>query len=537
MINLKQAAIIFQSFGLSILSGLLMNFGWPDNDFYLLLFIGLIPLLFAIEKIDQINSKWKIIFLFIVVFIGHIVWTGLSLRWLHETSPKTYQIAIIIDALTLSVILSPLFFIRKYLGDRFKWIYFVVAWMTMELFNQYWMLGAPYFILGGGLGKAPELIQFYEFIGIEGGSLFLLVTNLAGFVLIKKAIQRESLKKPMILLGIGMFPFLASLLMNSEEGQVKNGKIKVVAVHSFLDTYHDDSHKHPERSVERLWELTSKTDLKDVDLVLWPETIISNMGWLNNIVNEGAYKSLSDKLIDQPHLSVCLGGYGFSLSKDGADDPYSAFDEKRKFYYQAHNVAITMNSGSIWPIRSKEIFIPFQERIPFLETMPFLKKFADIVGANTMVSPYDKGTNVHRTIKGNKFVPVLCFESTYPMRMADNSQESDFIAILANENWNKDLSGSEQYLFSNVGIAIQSRTSIVRSSNSGISAIINGHGEIIGRRKGNNTGVISSSINPKEDITFYESISGFIYWLSAIIVIGSILFGVIKMISSMKRNA
>lgn len=536
MVNFHTIGILSQSIGLAILSGILMNLGWPDNDFYPLLFIGLIPLFFAIDQLELMASKWKLLLLFFIVFCSHIVWTGMSLRWLHETSPKTYQVAIVIDALTLSLILSPLFLIKKYAGEKLKWVYFVAAWMTMEYFNQHWMLGAPYFILGSGFGKAPELIQCYEFIGIEGGSIFLLMTNIAGYKLLKNTLKRESVKKSIVLLSIGLFPFVFSLFLGNSVDEFKQEKIKVVAVHSFLDTYHDDSHKYPQRSVERLWDITKKAQLDNVELVVWPETIISNMGWLNNIVNEGAYKSLSDKLKEFPQLSVCLGGYGFSLAKDGAVDPYAAFDEKRKFYYQAHNVAITMNNGSIWPIRSKEIFIPFQERIPFLETLPFLKNFADIVGSNTMVSPYTKGSNIHRTIKGSKFVPVLCFESTYPLRMASNAEESDFIAILANENWNKDLSGSEQYLYSNVGMAIQSRTSIVRSSNSGISAIINSYGEIVGRRKGKDIGVIEADILPKEELTFYESISGLLYKLSSFIFVASLIFGMFNWIFRNKKT-
>jgi apolipoprotein N-acyltransferase len=529
MVNLNGIRTLSLALGLSLVSGLLMHFGWPNNSFFPLLFIGLIPLFLAIDTIEKMNPKWRSIFLLLVVFVGHAAWTGLSLRWLNETSPKTYLVAITIDSITLTIALSPLFFIQKHLGDKFKWIYFVVAWMTLEYFNQYWMLGAPYFILGGGFGKAPELIQMYEIIGIEGGSMFVLITNLSLYFVVKNIVQKKAVKSSLILLFTGLFPFVISLFFSTiEDDTTQSNGIKVVAVHSYLDTYHDNSHKFPERSVEKLWDLTSKQDLTDVELVVWPETIISNMGWINNIVVDGAFKALNDKLEAHPNLSVCVGGYGFSLSKKGADDPYSAFDAQRKFYYQAHNVAITMNNSGIWPIRSKEIFIPFQERIPFLETLPFLKNLADIVGSNTMISYYENGKNVHKTIGGNSFVPVLCFESTYPLRMAENAAGSEFIAILANENWNKDLSGSEQYLYSNVAIAIQSRTSIVRSSNSGISAIVNSRGEIIQRKKGKDTGVLAARIKLKEDLTFYESISGLLYKACVITMISLIVLSLVN---------
>lgn len=513
-----------------------MYLGWPIISVTPLLFIGLIPLFFTVDQLDASLTKFKGLYLILLIFIAHYTWLSLSLGWLNVTSPKTYQLAIIIESLSYSLVILPVFFIRKRIGENMGWLFMISAWVSLEFINQNWSLGTPYFVLGNGLGPYPQLIQFYELLGVEGGSLLLLLSNLGCYLLVKNIRERSKIKKSLIVLSIGVLPFLLSALHLFDYDSGTNKKVKVAAVHSFLETYADDSHKHPEKTVEQLWSLMGKRDLSNVELVLWPETVISNLGWITNIQGELAYKAMMDKKKFHPNFSICTGGYSYSLVQKNDEDPYIAHEVTRNIYYKAHNVALTLDTNGLINIRSKEIFIPFQERIPYLKQLPFLKNWVDFVGANTMVCYYENSKNVHQTMSGVNYVPVLCFESTYPYRMAQNAQEGALSVILANENWNKDLRGSDQYLFSNVGIAIQSRTSIARSSNSGISAMITPDGTIRQKRKGRNEGLIIADLPLKEDRTFYEIIAGLIYKMSLIITLGLIAWSFLNKLRGKLAN-
>jgi apolipoprotein N-acyltransferase len=176
----KQMMTFFKSktmfLPLAILSGILMFLGWPTFGLFPLLFVGLVPLFYALEKLEEGFGKWKFPLLILTVFMAHFVWIGVSLRWVHVTSPKTYYIAITLESLSIALAVLPYFLIKKQLGNKMKWVFFIVAWMAVEYFNQHWMMGTPYFVLGSGFGMYPQLIQLYEFIGIEGGTLFLLLS-------------------------------------------------------------------------------------------------------------------------------------------------------------------------------------------------------------------------------------------------------------------------------------------------------------------------------------------------------------------------
>jgi apolipoprotein N-acyltransferase len=120
--------------------------------------------------------------------------------------------------------------------------------------------------------------------------------------------------------------------------------------------------------------------------------------------------------------------------------------------------------------------------------------------------------------------------------MAEFASESDFLVVLANEFWNKNLNGSEQYLCSNVAMAIQSRTAILRSSNSGISAIIDQDGKVLVRKKGRNAGIIHASISKKQDFTFYELIAGIFYKISLIVYLGLLIITIFRSVTKTKST-
>ncbi|MFO0496107.1 MAG: apolipoprotein N-acyltransferase [Flavobacteriia bacterium] len=524
---------ITTGFLLSILSGLLFYIGWPTNGLFPLLFIGLTPLLLAFHYLANSDIKRKGIMWFSFLFIAHASWIGLSSNWFYDSSPKSYFIGVLFESIAYSVLLSPMLFINKRLGRKWSLIYFLAGHMTIELVNQYLVLSTPFFSLGSGLGMFPKIIQSYEIIGIEGGSFFILTANLGCYLALEKILSKQKPGKSLALISLGISPFVLSIFMSFNPD---NKKTTIAALHTFQDTYNRRTHFNPEEIVNKLCEKSKLNSFSKTELLAWPETIISNVGWMNNLSGENSYKSMLLKLKNTNELSVCFGGFGFSLDPEGQNNPYSRLEKARNFYYRTHNVAVTINKDGLYSLRGKEIFVPFQERIPFLETLPVMEEFADVVGTNTMVSGYENSRTVHKTMLGKKFVPVLCYESIFPLKMAEFASESDFLVVLANEFWNKNLNGSEQYLCSNVAMAIQSRTAILRSSNSGISAIIDQDGKILVRKKGRNAGIIHASISKKQDFTFYELIAGIFYKISLIVYLGLLLITIFRSVTKTKST-
>ena len=521
---------------LALLSGILMYIGWPTIGFFPLLFLGLIPLFFIYSILEKKQIKRKLLVLFTSFFFAHFIWIGGSLSWMYAVSVKTYFVAIVLESFIFSLPFC-FMFLSKGIGKNGKWFFFSFIWIFMEYLNQQWSIGTPYFILGSGLGQNPWLIQVYEYIGIEGGSVFILLVNLSFFFILENFRNKTKYSKNLVFMAISILPFVCSLLIKSDSTYIKNDQLNISVLHTNLEPYSNENHAHPEKMVNELWAISKSTTYNE-ELIVWPETIIANMGWLTNQQVDTTYKLISNFYgLNKPKFALCLGGYAFSVNFKGKEDPYAQYEAQRGFYYNAHNVAMTYTSSNLPDVRSKEIFVPFQERIPYLEHFPMMKYLADVVGANTRVSLYEAGNQVHKTAEGHKFMPILCYESIFPLFLSEKGEEIDFYVILANEFWNKNIKGSEQYLYNNVAIAIQSRIPICRSSNGGISAIIDKDGNIIATKKGNDIGLLNAKVEKKTEETFYESIRGVFSKIAMIGFITIIVLGLFQKFFLMKSNS
>jgi len=501
-----------------VISGLLMLLAWPATGIFPCLFVGLVPLFFAFDEVQKIQGKIKYLAVFLAGFIAHFTWIAFSLRWLSYTSPQSYLTAVIIESISLSLATIPVIWIGMKYGRSWRFLFFMAAWLSVEWLNQFWLLGTPYFALGNGFGMYPKLIQHYEYIGIEGGTVWLLVSNFLVYSLLIKAMSKKPVMKYSILTaGVILLPLLLSIVMYSAD-TAGNRKARISVVQTFFEPGMQQYADHPEIPVNRLLKYTAPAFENRSELVLWPEVIVNNLGWLINISQEKAFTEIYKSLGKYPRTTICTGGYGYTVAKrEEASDPYTRYMKSDNVYYRTHNIALTVTYGGRSPIRSKEYFVPFQERIPFLKEMPFMANFADVVGANAMISHFPNGEEVHKTSTGISFTPVLCYESIFPVRIAQKAGKVQMIAILANEFWNNDLSGSEQYLYNNVGMAIQSRIPIAKSSNSGESAIIDVKGNILGKRIGNAVGLLTKDVElGSAEPTFYGMISGAFYWIGVI---------------------
>ena len=87
---------------LSVLSGLLFSFSWPETGTFPLIFIAIIPLL-ILERDILVKGKrtsWKVFgYSFISFFIFNIITT----YWVWHASPAGSFAAFVINALLMSI--------------------------------------------------------------------------------------------------------------------------------------------------------------------------------------------------------------------------------------------------------------------------------------------------------------------------------------------------------------------------------------------------------------------------------------------------
>lgn len=521
---------------LPVLSGVLMLFGWPPNTLILLLFVGLVPLFYSLELIQQLSVKRAYVLFFGSQLIAHLSWIAVSMKWLASTSPQSYLTGIVIESAVLALALTPTVWFAKNWGQTRSFLFFASAWMSVEYLNQQWMFGTPYFTLGSGFGMHPSWVQHYEFIGVEGGSFWVLTVNFLLYKTISRFLKKEAWIKPLtISAAMLLIPIGISMMIYQTEST--GDKKKVAVLHTFVKPNQTEFTNFPEHMTKRLFQHSLPALNANSELVVWPEVIINNLGWLTNITQEKAFASIYKAIEKYPNATICTGGYGFSIApQELFGDPYTSYDSVYNYHYLTHNIALSISYGERAPIRSKEVFVPFQERIPMLKEFPFMENLADMVGSDSKISYYPNGIEVHKTKSGWLYAPILCYESIFPLKMNEKAESSHLISISANEFWNTDLSGSEQYLYNNVLMAIQNRIPIAKSSNSGASGIIDKKGNILKKKIGRDTGILIQEVALNDGSTVYASLAGSFYFLAVVTFLGGTFYVFIQYLKHLTRS-
>lgn len=488
----------------SVVAGLLLAIAWPSWNVFPLLFCFLVPLFYGIDQIAGNKRKNKFGLIVSYLFVFRIVWIGIVSRWIGSASMETYLLGVLMDGILFSLVLSlALFFHRS--EKNYLYIAFCTFWIIYELICQNWTLGIPSFTLGFGLGNFPFMIQHYKWIGVEGGTLWILAINFFSYNAWKQNNRRKKSLNGIIAIGILFIPLIAGNLSKKFADDTSD-VIKVASLGTQFSDVEIVELNERGLMVDTLFQLSSATIKSGVDLLVWPETIIKSLGWIAPYQVDSSLIGLQKKL--PVNFTLVLGGNTFSQQADEVS-PYVRKMDGYDVFYLAHNTAFVMQQNTI-SFRVKEKFIPFQERVPFLEYAPFLQTIITDIGSNMKVSPYTNERQSYRVAKQLSTVPILCYESLFPLKMANFSKENAVLSVLANESWNTSEYGADQYVSYLSCIAIQSGIPIVKSSNNGKSAIILKNGD----KKLTQSGVINEIARVKEDFTCYELIIGYTYYLS-----------------------
>ena len=152
-----------------------------------------------------------------------------------------------------------------------------MIWMGYEHFHLSWDLAWPWLNLGNALATRPELIQWYEFTGVRGGTLWIILTNFSAL----KAYDTYRKKGPgsiapagAITLMLLLIPILGSYLIfqNFEE---QGETVNVALIQPNLDPY---TEKFDPQNYDRQLEAFFRTADAIVDdqtqYLFGPETLI-----------------------------------------------------------------------------------------------------------------------------------------------------------------------------------------------------------------------------------------------------------------------
>jgi|JI6StandDraft_1071083.scaffolds.fasta_scaffold02389_10 apolipoprotein N-acyltransferase len=535
-----------RNYQLALLSAFLLWFAWPPIPFSSpILLIALVPVLLAMENIIGAQGKKNGKLIFRTAFLCFFAWNTASIYWVFnslDSAMPTWVAALIsLIPFGLGAVLMTLAFWLYYrlrLITSKIWAYtgLICFWIGYEYLHQSWDLAFPWMNLGNGFAATHQLVQWYEYTGVYGGTLWVLLSNILFFE-IWQALKAGTLKLntsrlilPILILVT--LPVLISLFIYFTHTE-KSNPANIVVVQPNIDPYKKFGSMPPSEQINRLIHLSDSMGQSNTEYFIWPETAISQGTEEKTFREDESFKTIQNFLNEYKNANLISGIESFSIY-DSAATLTARYNKNSGIYFDVFNAAVSIENSGTLQFYHKSKLVPGVEQTPFSNALSFLKPaFAAFGGATGSYGKQDE-PSVFYSQSGIGSAPVICYESIWGEYVADYiKKDAQFIAIITNDGWWGNTSGKDQHLHYAKLRAIETRRWVARSANTGISAFINQRGDIVQRTKWWVQGALKQDINLNEELSFYVRFGDYIARGGSI---GSGVFALILIIALLKKR-
>ncbi len=440
--------------------------------------------------------------------------------------------AILCNALLMSIVFLLFHQVKKRIGKKWGNSILICFWISFEFIHLQWDISWPWLTLGNTFADTPNWIQWYEYTGMFGGSLWVLLMNVSIFGLISN-FKFQITNYKIIKLGLLLvLPFIASFLCGLRYVNITAPKkqFKVVIVQPNIDPYNEKFTVTYQEQLQKMLELGAQKTDSTTDYLIFPETALTEDVWENEIAQSRSINRIKQFLKNYPQLKIIIGASTAKVYQK--DEQKSATARKfsdQEDYYDAYNTALQLDSTSHIQIYHKSKLVPGVEKMPFPFILKYLGQFAiDLGGTTGSLGMQDERTVFSSPDNIMKAAPVICYESIYGEYVGDYLKNgANFIALITNDGWWGDTPGYKQHLKIGALRAIETRSWIARSANTGISCFINPLGEIQQATDYWVPAVISGNIELNNEFTFYTRYGDYIargaLYASILLIIYSLL--------------
>ena len=465
--------ILYFEFFFSFILGCLLSTANPPISFpYIVIVVLAIFSYFWFKKRPSYKKAFLLGFLF-----GFGYFT-LSLLWIVEPflieSDKSFifaPFALFLLAALLSSFWGTAFLLSSYKDDyrnKLKsFLKLTVFFSLAEYLRSILFTGFPWALLSLAFIETPVsqtlsifgpfwltfIIIFLSFIipfGMNG-----IILSICGFIILN-------------LYGMDRY--------HSVENKIPNKIVRIVQPNIFQkDKWKSNL---SEMHFSKLIKLSNE-NADTVDIIIWPETAVPFFLEFK----QDFQKNFSNKIKKQ----VILGARRYD--KDTNEIFNSAY-----FFNK---------NGEIQQIYDKKHLVPFGEYIPIID---LINIFVETGVENNGITGFSVGKKENEiTIDDNITLAIfICYESIFSNEVDKNVNNSDLIIHLTNDAWFGSYSGPQQHFSQIRARAIEQGLPVIRSANTGISALIDPYGRIVKKIPLNMEGFIDVNLPKKIDQTLYS---------------------------------
>jgi len=524
----------YQRFLLSLICGLLLSLGWTQWSLGVFLFLGFIPL-FIVEDFFYINQKtFKAINVFWHSYIAFFIWNIISTWWIYNSTFMGVAIALIFNSLFMAIVFFSFHISKRILGEKIGYLSLLIYWIAFEYLHLNWELSWPWLTLGNGFSNNISIIQWYEFTGVLGGSLWILILNISIYLILKQFLIFQSffsiIKKLITPLIFLLVPIIISLVIYYNYKEVSN-PVNIVVLQPNIDPYNEKfGGMSAEEQINKLLKLAEPIIDTNTNYIIGPETFFANALCENYLEQQTDIKILKNFIKKHSLQNFVIGTSSYKIYSPKDKIPISArkFDGD-KSYYDSYNTAIQIDTSNKIQIYHKSQLVLGVEKMPYPKVLGFLEDLSiELGGTSGTLGTQNERTTFKSCNSILKIAPVICYESIFGEYVTEYIKNgANLIFIITNDGWWGNTAGYKQHLSFARLRAIENRRSIARSANTGISCFIDQRGNFLEKTSWWEPKAIKAKLNANNKLTFYTKYGDYIGILAsytALIIILILLF-------------
>ncbi len=429
--------------------------------------ISLVPLFWAMRRSPGI--KWSQFLLAIHLGLA----SPLQYFWL--ASFQSYAIwtitSVTIGFMIYGILFGPLLTKALQQPSPFSIFAGAMVWALYEFLRSNGFFAFPW-------GNLPyPFLSWDLFIqGADWGGIIWLTFLIAGFMILVEHWMTEGKKitdglvRGTLVWGLIFLVHLGYSAWTTEQVMVSKGTLNAVMIQQNADPWIRNQELPGMETSIRLSQ-EGLAEMPDTDLVIWSENSLRRPLQLRRFYEETPQPTPLFEVVRNSGTHWLFGNPYIADSEDSEDR-------------RIMNSAVLMGSDSeIKDVYGKSHLVPIAEVIPFFDLPPVKEFFQRTLGLqatwvpNPSIRPMSFRTNAGLEVT---IGTPICFEDAFPYVTRTMAiKGADVLIVLSNDSWSKTNSSQIQHQIVAMFRSIETRIPMIRSTNSGYTAVNDPRGKII----------------------------------------------------------
>ncbi len=517
------------AWALAVLSALLHVLIFPPIGWYVLSWVALAPLVYALLRARPaggLHPEGSLVLqpatpaqAFVLSYLSGVLWYCGTCNWLMDTMHRYGGLS---QPVAFLLMLALGCFLALPCG-LFGWLVVAVhpegrdlrrslllapvLWVAMELFATR-IIGCPWNLLGAAQVDNVALCRIAAAGGVYVVSFEIILVNAAvAAAFLVPARKRTA----MLVAALAAAVVLQAGVLLDPPALPHDRTALLVQQNIPPETEASWTRPQLEATLQELSAATldraamdsaiASSASKSVDGIVWPESPAPFFS------NDPAFRDTLNSLAQRAHTWVVAGAVGV--------DPATSLHQQLAF----NSAMMVSPAGTVIGRYDKIHLVPFGEFVPFRRYLPFMNMLTQQVGE------FDRGTSRSAlNADGTSIGVFICYESVFPDEVRQFARNGAQVFInISNDGWYGDSGAYLQHLNLTRMRAIENDRWLLSATDTGLTVSIDPFGRIVARLPRKQRLTLAAPYALTSVTTFYTRHGDWFAFLCAIISIGALL--------------